>query len=390
MTGAVRTTDTLAPPARLTRAVIALALAAAPWLARADEALQKFLEQTVAAAREKHQLPAVAALVQVKGKLGANAATGVRAADQAERVTLADRWHIGSDTKAITATMIARLVEQKVLGFEDTLAASFPAFARDIDAGYRAVTVAQLLSHTAGLPALTDPKDLPLFFATINALTGVQAQRAAVARKYLSMAPSTKAGDYAYSNLGYIVAGAIAEQRTGKPWEQLVRELVFAPLGIANAGFGPPSTPGKLDQPLGHVEIARKLTPLDPGRTTADNPPALGPAGTIHIALEDWARFAQDQLDGAAGRGKLLRPETYRRLQTPVTGSYALGWGVRLAPDGSPDVLMHAGSNGYWLAFAQIRLKREVILLIAINAGGAAASQALREIGTAVTEQLKD
>lgn len=79
-----------------------------------------------------------------------------------------------------------------------------------------------------------------------------------------------------------------------------------------------------------------KLTPLDPADTEGGNPPALGAAGTINIALKDWMLFAQDQLDGTHGRGKLPKAETCRRLHTPVTGNYALGWGAKLEPDGMP------------------------------------------------------
>ena len=286
-----------------------------------------------------------------------------------------DRWHIGSDTKAFTATLIARLVEQGVMHFDDTLAASFPAFAEAMNPAYRNVTVTQLLSHTAGLPPLSDDKELPPFMAAIKSANGVKAQREAIARKYLTMPPASKAGDFAYSNIGFIIAGAIAEARTGKAWEDLIREQIFAPLGIKNAGFGPPGTSGKFDQPWGHKEEAGKLVALDPANTEADNPPALGPAGTINIALKDWLLFAQDQLDGEHGRGKLLKPETYRKLHMPVTGNYALGWGVMLGPDGLPLLLTHSGSNGFWVADIRIMPKHNMIFLVVTNAGNDAANQ---------------
>lgn len=274
------------------RVVLAASFMAAPAITRAEESLQVFLEQTLSAAREKDHLPAIAALVQIDGELVAEAALGVRALGHPETVTTNDRWHIGSDTKAFTATLIARLVEQGVMGFEDTLAASFPAFAKAIDPAYRDVTVTQLLSHTAGLPPLTDDKDAPPLNVVIKSAKGVKAQREAIARKYLTMPPASKAGEFAYSNLGFINAGAIAEARTGKTWEELISEQIFAPLGIKNAGFGVPGTPGKVDQPWGHKEEAGELVALDPTNPAADNPPALGPAGTINFALKDWLLFA--------------------------------------------------------------------------------------------------
>ena len=372
-----------------TRFPIALAVVlAAATAVRADPpSLQPFLARTLEAARARGHVPGMAAWLQV-GDSVAEAAVGVRAVGHPEAATVRDRWHLGSDTKAFTATLIARLAEKGVLGFGDTLAASFPSFAREMDPAYRDVTIAQLLSHTAGLPPLTNGADIPAFLDVIRDAHGVVAQRAAVARKYLTMPPASRAGDFAYSNLGYIIVGAIAEARTGKPWEVLLREEVFAPLGITHAGFGAPGTPGKVDQPRGHLTRDGGLVALDPADPQSDNPPALGPAGTLSMTLDDWARFARDQLDGARGHGKLLRPETYRRLQTPVTGNYALGWGAKLGPDGSPVVLAHTGSNGYWLADIRILPAEGVIELIAMNAADKGAQQALEEIQAALRKRI--
>jgi CubicO group peptidase (beta-lactamase class C family) len=358
-------------------------------LAQADEDLRSFLQQTLGAARDKAHIPGVAALIQIDGLIAAEATVGVRALGHPEAVTVDDRWHIGSDTKAFTSTMIARLVEQRVMSWDDTLADSFPPFSKEINPAYRDVTVTQLLSHTAGLPSLTDDKDFPSFLAVIKTADGVRAQRAAIAHKYLSMAPASKTGEFEYSNLGYIIAGAIAESRTGKTWEDLIREQIFAPLGITSAGFGVPGASGTFDQPRGHREMAGKLTPLDPADSEADNPPALGPAGTINITLKDWMRFAQDQLDGLHGHGKLLKAETYRKLHTPVTGNYALGWGAKIESDGSTSVLTHNGSNGYWLAEVRIMPKHDIIVLIAMNSGNSAANEALRDIGKSLRDRLK-
>lgn len=368
---------------------LALTLTNFSLTAHADPGLQIFLEKTLAAAREKDHLPGVAAIIQINGKVEAQSALGARALGHAKKVKLGDRWHLGSDTKAITAMMIARLVEKGMLRFDDTLAASLPALAQGMDPAYRSVTITQLLSHTAGLPTLTDDKDLPPFLAVIATADGVMAQRMAIARKYLDMAPASKAGEFEYSNLGFIIAGAIAEARTGKPWEKLVREQVFKPLGIHNAGFGVPGSKGKLTQPWGHKEVAGALVAIDPSDPKGDNPPALGPAGTINMTLKDWMLFAQDQLDGVHGRGKLLKPETYRMLHTPVTGNYAYGWGAKLGDDGVPVLLTHTGSNGFWLADIRIMPKHDMIFLLVTNSGNEAANAAIMDIGKPLRDRLK-
>src|SRR4030095_8642317 len=78
-------------------------------------------------------------------------------------------------------------------------------------------------------------------------------QRLEIDRQALSrppeIPPDTK---YWYSNVGYILAGAVLEHLTGRAWEDLMRERLFQPLGISTGGFGPPGTAGQTDQPWGH------------------------------------------------------------------------------------------------------------------------------------------
>jgi CubicO group peptidase (beta-lactamase class C family) len=93
-------------------------------------------------------------------------------------------------------------------------------------------------------------------------------------------------GEHLYSNGGYIVAGAMLEALTGQTWETLMEQELFQPLGITTAGFGAPGTSAVRDQPWGHLRSGGTWTPLSPG-PGADNPAAIGPAGTVHIALSD-------------------------------------------------------------------------------------------------------
>ncbi len=358
-------------------------------LAHADADLQAFLEITLKDARASAELPAVAALIQVDGKIEAQVAVGQRAVGRRQTVSLNDEWHLGSCTKAMTATLVARLVEQGFLDFDDTMARIFPGIAARMHRDLHAVTVAQLLTHTSGLPPLTSPGELPAFRAVIATEKGVRAQRAAVAVHYLSRPPKTKVGEFAYSNLGYTILGAIVESRTGRSWEDLVTEEVWKPLGINDAGFGAPGRASSLNQPQGHEWVDGKWVPMPPDDPESDNPPAIGPAGTVHMRLASWARFAQDHLDGEHGRGKLLTPESYRRLHSAVGRNYAMGWGALRDADGSVSLLTHSGSNGYWVAEVRIFPKRNTIALTALNAGGDAAEKADKEIGKAITEKLR-
>jgi D-alanyl-D-alanine carboxypeptidase len=371
------------------RTWIAAALLLAGACAHADAELQTFVEATLTEARTRAGLPAVAALVQIDGKTEAQAAVGVRALGQTRPVTLQDSWHLGSDAKAMTATLIARLVERGFLRYEDTMGKIFPGIAARMNPAFHDATVAQLLTHTSGLPSLTSGDQMPAFLAVLKSEKGIRSQRAAMVTHYLSRKPSSKTGEFSYSNIGYAIAGAVAEERTGRSWEELIRDEVWRPLGIRSGGFGPPGRTGRDDDPFGHEMRDGKWVPMDPDDKNSDNPPAIGPAGTIHMSLGDWRLFVQDQLDGERGAGKLLKPESYRRLHTPVTKNYAMGWGVLKAADGSIAVLTHTGSNGFWVADVRIFPKRNLFFLVAMNAGGDLAEKTDKEIARALQDRLK-
>jgi CubicO group peptidase (beta-lactamase class C family) len=356
----------------------------------ADEDPQAFLEKALQWLRNRDHNPAIAGLVQVGGRVEAEAAVGVRALNWPEAVTVDDRWHIGSDTKAFTATLIGTLVDRHTMTFDDTLETSLPMLTKAMNPSYRHVTIRQLLSHTAVLPPLSNTEtDFPAAFTAVKLAHGAAAQRLALAKYYLSMPPAHPVGTFTYSNLGYVIVAAIAEIHTGQTWERLMRERVFFPLGITHAGFGPPGDPDKHDEPLGHYEESGKLVQLNPLEPDINSPEWLGPADRINISLKDWALFAQDQIDGARGHGKLLNQATYRTLQTPISDKYALGWGVALNADGSPKFLTHEGSNGYWFSQIIIFPKEDTILLTVTNFGGPAAQKSVEDLGTGLARELK-
>lgn len=356
--------------------------------AHADTELQSYLTHALAWMQNRDHNPAIAALIQMDGKVAAEAVVGSRALGHPQPATVNDRWHIGSDTKAFTATLIGTLVDRQVVSLDDTLETSLPALANTMHPAYRRITIRQLLSHTAGLPPLTNTEtEFPTAQTVVRSVRGVSAQRMALARYFLSKPPASAAGTFRYSNLGYIIAGAIAESRTGESWEDLMSERVFIPLGIRDAGFGPPGHSGRYDQPLGHGEISGR-EPLDPADPGSDGPAWLGPAGSVNISLKDWAMFAQDQLDGAIGHGKLLKQSTYKALQTPVADHYALGWGASLNSDGTPKVLTHEGSNGFWVAAICIYPKQGTIILMTTNFGGDIGKKSIEDLGAGLASHL--
>jgi CubicO group peptidase (beta-lactamase class C family) len=320
--------------------------------------------------REKHQVPAMAAaLVTSKGLVTVGVA-GTRKRGTETAASLNDQWHLGSDTKAMTATLVAKLVEKGRLRWESTVAEVFPDLAAGFGAEARTITVLQLLSHRSGLKA--NP-DLVLYGGPDG-----PKERLRVVKDELSKAPRHKPGtEYEYSNLGYAIAGAITERITGKSWEQAMRDEVFAPLGMTSVGFGGTGTPGRTDQPWGHRQDGQPVSGNGPAM---DNPPVLSPAGRVHCTIQDWARFIADQLRGARGEPALLKSASYKRLHTPPFGDdYALGWFVVVRPWGGGTVLNHAGDNTMNYANVWVAPRREFAVLVCINQSGDTAFQASDE-----------
>lgn len=320
--------------------------------------------------RQKHRVPAIAAALVTSKGLVAVGVAGTRKQGTEIAASLNDKWHLGSDTKAMTATLVARLVEQGRLKWDTTLAEVFPDLAPRFHPELRTVTVLELLSHRSGLPPNPD-------LVVYGGADG-RKERLRVLENELGKSPAHKPGThYEYSNLGYSVVGAITEKITGKPWEQAMQEEVFGPLGMASVGFGGTGTPGQLDQPWGHHSDGK---PVNGNGPAMDNPPVLSPAGRVHCTIQDWARFVTDQLRGARGEHALLKPASYATLHTPPSGGdYAMGWLVLQRDWGGGTVLNHGGDNTMNFANVWVAPRRDFAILVCVNQSGDTAFKASDE-----------
>jgi hypothetical protein len=103
----------------------------------------------------------------------------------------------------------------------------------------------------------------------------------------------------------------------------------------------------------------------------------MGPAGTCHAALGEYAKFLADQLRGAAGGKSLLPGPVYRDLHTPSRGeTYALGWGIHQREWAGGTALAHTGTNTMNFFTAWLSPARGFGVVAACNQGGDAASRA--------------
>ncbi|WP_169976897.1 serine hydrolase domain-containing protein [Tautonia rosea] len=346
------------------------------------EALAALLEPI----REQHGLPALAgAIVTPEGPVAVGA-VGLRRSGNGPPVTINDRFHLGSCTKAMTATLLATFVEEGVISWQTTLAEALPEFARVMHPDYRSATIEQVLAHRAGFSGETAAPGLSLG-AMRASRASLTRQRTDYLRRVLAEAPSSRPGTtYEYSNRGYIVAGAIAERLGRAPWEVLMRRRLFEPLGMSSSGFGPMASPGQVDQPWPHVVQNGRTVPIAPG-PGADNPLLLGPAGTVHASLGDWARFVACHLRAGEEGPALLTPQTFATLHAkPAEGNYAFGWGFHERSWGDGTVLNHAGSNTMNYAVVWMAPNRRFAVLAATNQAGDAGPKACDEVSSALIE----
>ena len=119
---------------------------------------------------------------------------------------------------------------------------------------------------------------------------------------------------------------------------------------------------------------------IEPG-PLADDPPAIGPAGTVHMTVTDWARFVADHVNEGKKKGRLLRRTTYRTIhKAPFGGEYAYGWIVARRPWAKGDALTHAGSNTQNFAVVWAAPKRRFAVLVMTNIAGDDVSARVDEI----------
>jgi CubicO group peptidase (beta-lactamase class C family) len=334
-------------------------------------------------------------------------------------VTINDRWHLGSCTKAMTATLCALLVEDGTLRWDSTIEEVFNPVRDEkakITNNWKLVTLRQLTTCTANVPYdLGEYGGRPLWAnlweKARQGATPLE-QRAYLFSELIKSNIGTPSTSFQYANASVALAGHMAETAAAAPYEQLIQTRLFGPLGITTAGFGSPGTATEdgepEDQPWGHTSSGK---PKQPG-INADNPASIAPAGTVHMSIEDWGRFARLHLIGAeitlprtlddaaseiepewdAVQTLGLTPAGFAVLhgQSSRRNDYAGGWIVtnRAAWAKGPQsgakgrCLTHTGSNTMWTAAIWIapEIDRAFIAVVntGTNAGGEAREQALQ------------
>ncbi|MFN7990380.1 MAG: serine hydrolase domain-containing protein [Thermoanaerobaculia bacterium] len=264
----------------------------------------------------------------------------------------ATAFDIGSMAKTFTAVAVIQLELAGRLRLEDRIGQWLPGVPQDKEA----VTVEQLLTHTAGVAADFPYADPGSQYEDVGR---DEALRRILSRP-LSFAPGTR---FDYSNCGYILLAAIVERASGRPFQDYVREAVLGAAGLEHTGFWGDERFRSAAVAVGTDEYGEVLhDPMTRSRTTWQD---LG-GGQMLSTLDDLARWAE----GLAG-GRILPPAVVERLFTARASGlperdYGYGWFVRKTERGTT-LVEHGGD--YLGTGAQLSLYREdrVLLVTSTN-----------------------
>lgn len=351
--------------------------------ARADESTYDHMVDAVVA---RYQLPGIAVGVIENGSVVYVATRGELVAGSGKPITTQTLFKIASNSKAMTASVLARLVAAGKVRWDDPVVKYLPDFAMYDPWVTRNMQVRDLLVHNSGLPE--GGGDLMLWpepnaFTRADILHGL---------RYIKPAYGFRSG-YAYDNLLYVIAGEVAAAAGGAPYEELVQREVFQPLALTRCQVGAwdRDQVGDVAQP--HMRKDGRNIVVNADSTAV---PAItsAAAGGIRCSLDDmlvWARNwlvptpQQLQWLWPAQRGELWTsrtpmPISQRRRAWDDTHFYAYGYGWRLADvDGAWNV-SHTGTLSGMYSVLSLLPDKKAGFVVLINGDGDDARTVLTEM----------
>lgn len=261
------------------------------------------LDTVVAAQMAKHGLPGVALAVIENGQVVYLKGYGVDG--YGRPMTPQTKMLIGSQSKSFTALAIVQLAEQGRLDLDAAVQTYIPWFRVADEAASRRITLDHLLHHTSGL------SDSGFAYVLPDEATPEEAVRA-LARAQLTAPIGVS---HQYFNMGYTVLAYVVELVSGETYADYVQEHILQPLGMVRSTA---DVTAARDIPLGYTRFFGFPVPVP------ESIPLYGAgAGYIISTAEDMARYAIAFQNGGTG---LVSPASMRRILTPGSGSYGMGW----------------------------------------------------------------
>jgi len=335
-------------------------------------------------ATQRYHLPGIAMGVIEDGKVIYRGTRGELVAGEAASINDETLFKIASNTKAMTAAVLARLVQAGKLRWDDPVTRHLPQFRMQDPWVTRNMQVRDLLIHNSGLGL--GAGDLMLWPEPNNF------DRSDIIAGLAHLKPTGSfRSDYAYDNLLYVVAGEVAAAAGGKPYAQLVREEIFQPLGMQRCQVGAwsPEAVGNIAQP--HQREGNRNVPAERDTAQVDDFPSMA-AGGVRCSLNDMLRWMQVLLDPAQAPGWLdaaqrqalwtahmPMPISQRLRDWDNTHFYAYGYGWRLSDMDGQWKVAHTGTlSGMYSSLALLPDHKTGVVLL-INGEGEDARTALMQ-----------
>ncbi len=320
----------------------------------------------VISAAQKYRLFNGSALVAENGKVIYRRGHGFANMEWNIPNTPETRFRLGSITKQFTATLIMQLVEQGKIKLDGKISDYLPEYRKDIG---DKITVHQLLNHTSGIPSYTS---LPGFFNDVSRnpyTVGDFVKK--FASNNLEFEPGSK---FSYNNSGYFLLGAIVEKVTGQPYEKVLQEKIFDPLGMKSTGYDHHAT----------ILTKRATGYLKTGDGFV-NAPYLDmsipyAAGSLYSTVEDLYLW-----DQALYTDRVISAHSKDLMFKPNLSNYAYGWVVNKASLGNgkagiPKVAHGGGINGFNTVIVRFPEQRHLIVLLDNTSQGRTLSTIEQEV----------
>lgn len=268
---------------------------------------------------DKSGVPGLCVGIVYRGEVVYLKGFGVRQAGQNQPVDPDTVFQLASCSKPMTSTALAHLVSQKRIGWDDKIISHLPDFQLNDPWITQHLTFRDLLSHHSGLPE---------FAGDVLDNLGMSQKKVLQQLRLLKTDYDFRAG-YAYTNFGYTAAAEAAARADGKPFDQMMQEELFQPLGMTSASVRFADYQAAPNHSSSHLLQDGK--PL----VTLRDPDHQAPAGGVSCSTRDFLRWAQFHLDPK--QTLIPRPilaETYRvhsvTADNPAnfsaSGFYGLGW----------------------------------------------------------------
>ena len=251
----------------------------------------------------------MAAAVVSNGAIALGVA-GVRTRGKPDKIAADDRFHIGSDTKAMTGMLCGILVDEGKLKWDQTLGNTFPELKKSMNPQYQAVTLEQLLTHRGGAPGELEKDDL------WGKLWQYKGTPTSARRLLLQGVTSEAARSHSRQEVHLLERRLLHRRPHGREGHRQIVGRPHARKDFPSAGHDHRRLRGtghaRQERPTPRPQSRRLPRRARPG---ADNPVAIGPAGIVHCSIGEWAKFIAANLPSA--KTKLVKPETLAEAPHP-------------------------------------------------------------------------